>query len=122
MTVRAKSAVRHLRKSGNINEAVQIALGRLPAPAPQRPSLREDGQQPSSQSQTWFFPDQDKVNRFVLLVRDKMQLDCPDPTEWDNGSQSGYAVTVSGNYSDGDLSSCAGPLLGVRLDQMAGQT
>jgi hypothetical protein len=105
----AKSAIKHLRATGNVVEAVEVVLGKR--------SLDENGGPSSRQSQSWFMPDQDALNQFILRIMDKL----PDATyttkEYENGSQAGYEVTVTGDFMDGDLASLAAVKGGVmRLD------
>lgn len=105
----AKAAIQRLRRTGNIDEAIDIALGRKP--------LTENGGDSSSQTQQWFMPDQDALNQFLLRVMDKLPEASYEVSDFNNGSQSGYSVSVSGDYMDGDLASLAAVKGGVmRLD------
>lgn len=104
----AKDAIRHLRTTGNVVEAVDLALGRR--------GLAENGGDASSQSQEWFMPNQDALNQFILRLMDKLPEATYSTSEYDNGSQSGYKVTVSGTFMAGDLASLAAVKGGVRLD------
>jgi len=108
----AIDSVMFFRRTGKLDEAVQIALGKKKCP-----KLEDIGTQ-IPQSQTWFFPDQDKLNRFQLMLQNQLQIAPENIADADNGSQSGYAVTVTGNFSEQDIASIAGPLLGQRLDNL----
>ncbi len=105
----AKTAIKHLRDTGNVVEAVEVVLGKR--------SLSENGGPSSSQTQTWFMPSQDALNQFILRVMDKLPDASYTTADYNNGSQAGYAVTVTGDFMDGDLASLAAVKGGVmRLD------
>lgn len=106
----AKAAIKHLRTTGNIDEAVRLALGRT--------ELTESGGPATQQTQQWFMPDQDALNEFILRIMDKLPEATYTVSEYNNGSQSGYQVSVSGTYMDSDLASLAATKGGVmRLDR-----
>jgi hypothetical protein len=105
----AKSAIKHLRATGNVVEAVEVVLGKR--------TLDENGGPSSRQSQSWFMPDQDALNQFILRIMDKLPEATYTTKEYENGSQAGYEVTVTGDFMDGDLASLAAVKGGVmRLD------
>lgn len=107
----SKSAISHLRRTGNLDEAVNIVLGKK--------TLTEA--EVSQQSQTWFCPDQDALQQFILRVMDKLPEVSYTTKETNNGSQGGYAVTVSGTYMDHDIAAM-GPTKGCsRIDHLPGE-
>ncbi len=104
----AKDAIRHLRKTGNVEESVDIVLGR------RKPLYEQEAKQ---QTQEWFFPNQDAYQQFILRVADKLPEASYTAGEYSNGSQGGYKVTVSGVFNDSALASLAAVHGGsVRLD------
>jgi hypothetical protein len=107
-------AVRRYRDTGNLREAVYHFLSRIPFP-----SLREAGPT-SAQSQKWALPDEDKANRFMELVRERLPGVSAAIEGVDQGGHGHYEVTVSGDFADHDLASLAGPLLGTRMDNLPG--
>ena len=115
MSKQALASIRHLSRGGKIDEAVDIALGRRPIPK----ALREDAGEQSKQSQDWFLPDQDKLNRFCLYLENQLGLTCTI-SDYDNGAQGGYKVTVSGSFSEQDIANVAGSLSAMRLDNLPG--
>lgn len=110
----AFAAISHFRRTNRIEEAVQIALGKLEAPR-----IKEDAGKQVSQSQIWFLNDQDKLNRFQQYLQNQLGLTCT-VADYSNGSQGGYAVTVTGNYSEQDIANAAGSLSATRLDNLPG--
>lgn len=97
----ARAAIQHLRDTGDLEEAVDLALGREEAPY-----VVETGGGPSSQrSETWFAANQDDLNQAILFIKDKLPEAKITWTEHTNGSQNGYAVTVAGDFGDHDIAS-----------------
>lgn len=112
MSTLAESAVRHLQETGDTAEAIAVLRGRK-----QPKSLDEGGGPAKKQTQRYFMPSQDALNQFILRIMDKL----PDATysvdDYANGSQAGYAVTVTGTFMDHDLASLAAVKGGVqRID------
>lgn len=116
---RAEAAVRHYERSGKLRESVAIARGQLPVP-----KIREDSGPQTSKSQRWFVSDEDKANRLMQYVENFLgdDVSCSVETYTADG-QSGYAVTVSGTYSESDVANVISSLGGFqRLDQQPGDT
>jgi hypothetical protein len=104
----SKQAIAHLRKTGDINEAVDIVLGRK--------KLTEAGE-PRQQSQTWFLPSQQDLNQFVLRLLQYL----PDSQyKVDPSDKGGFEVKVTGVYADHDVATLAGAMRGSRIDHPAG--
>jgi len=108
--MRSKIAISHLRKTGDIVEAVDIALGRS-----NPPNLAEA--ESHQQTQEWFLPNEDALNQFILRLLNRL----PDVTykteAYSENGKGGYKVVVTGKYADHDLSSLAAVKGGVvRLD------
>jgi hypothetical protein len=89
-------------------EATEIALGKR--------RISENGGDASRQTQEWFMPSQDALNQFIQRLMDKLPDTTREVSDYNNGSQAGYKVTVSGDYMDGDLASLAAVKGGYRLD------
>lgn len=111
----ALASIKHMTRTGKVEEAVEIACGRRPIPK----ALREDAGEQKSQTQTWFLPDQDKLNRFCEYLENQLGLTCTI-SDYDNGSQAGYQVKVTGEFSEQDIASVAGSLNAMRLDNLPG--
>lgn len=93
------NAIKHMKATGNIQEAVEIALGRK--------KMTEAELQATQQTQTWFCPNENAVNQLVLFVQNKLGIRVSDIKDYTNGSQGGYSVTFSGEMQDHDLASLA---------------
>jgi hypothetical protein len=77
----------------------------------------EEDTNTSSGSYDWFVPDEDKVNRLVGLVRDKLN-GTATVTTFQRGQVAGYKVSASGNFSSTDMAQLAHTMGGVeRLPQ-----
>jgi hypothetical protein len=94
-------AVKHLRATGNLEEAVEIALGQK--------SIEEAGVPATPQVQTWFCPNENAVNQLVLWVQNKLGIRVGSIEDHDNGAGGapGYAVTFAGDMMPGDIASLA---------------
>jgi hypothetical protein len=90
------AAVKHLRSTGNLDEAVEIALGKREVKEAFEPAV----------AQTWFCPNENAVNQLVLWVQNKLGIRVSKIEDYNNGTQGGYAVTFSG-ASPHDVASCA---------------
>jgi len=112
---KALASIKYHAHTGKLEEAVDIALGRRPIPK----ALREDAGEQKQQTQTWFLPDQDKLNRFCMYLENQLGLACTI-SDSDNGAQGGYQVKVSGNFSENDIANVAGSLNAMRLDNLPG--
>ena len=112
MKTTAKAAIKHLRTTGNVVEATGILLGKL--------RISENGGASSTQTQEWFMPSQDALNQFILRLMDKLPDTEHTVDDYNNGSQAGYKVTVTGDYMDGDLASLAAVKGATRLDNPPG--
>lgn len=94
----ARAAIAHLRKSGSLSESLEVLL-----------DLRESGGGPTSQrSEDWFAQNQDDLNQAILFIKDKLPDAKVSWQEHSNGSQSGYKLTVSGDFGDHDIASLGG--------------
>lgn len=104
----AKDAVKHLRTTGNIEEAIAVLLGKK--------KITEAGEQ-RQQSQTWFLPSQQDLNQFVLRL-----LQYLPEVEYKVGQsdKGGFEVKVTGIYADHDIATLAGAMRGSRIDHPAG--
>jgi len=112
---RSTTAIQYLRKTGNVHEAIDVMLGRKAV------TLSEGGGPVTRQSQDWFLPDQDALQQFILRLMDKLPDASYSTGEYNNGSQGGYKVTVTGSFMDHDLASLAAVKGGVvRLDRQPG--
>lgn len=104
---KAKSAVKHFRRTGNISEAVKVLKGIMTSR-----NITEEGSV-RSQTQTWYIPDNDALNQFVLRLLNYL----PDASYDVDNHDLGFKVTVKGSFADGDISSIAAVKGGVyRLD------
>ena len=122
----AQEAVKHLRTTGNITEATQIALGRKNVFQYERTKVAdfcfEGAGEHVAQRQQWFVADQDKANRFQLYMTNQIPDAQVTVEPFTNGSTAGYLITITGNYPEGDVANVAGSLSATRMDQMAGQS
>jgi len=118
----AENAIEHVKDGGTIAEGMAIALGRIPAPTAllgasathttPADQHTEDAAPRKQQTQVWYLPDEDKVNRFVNYAKDKEDLQ----TRIDAHEQPpGYRVTVSGSFSDGEIANVIGSLNGYPM-------
>ena len=87
-------AIKHLRSTGSLEEAVAIALGKK--------ALTEFNH---VQTQAWFCPNENAVNQLVLLVQNKLGIAVSSIKDFSNGSQGGYEVVFSGDMGDSDIAS-----------------
>jgi len=113
----AESAVAHVAEGGSIAEGMAIALGRIAAPTvllgASGYARNEDAAPRKKQTQVWYLPDEDKVNRFVNYAKNKEDLN----TRIDGNEQPpGYRVTVTGVFSDGEIANIIGSLNGYPLE------
>lgn len=92
------------RGPGALEEAVSIALGRS--------TVAEDFEPRRQRTQRWLLPDQDKVNRFLGLLADKLGAEASSVEPNTMNTAPGFIVTVTGDFSVGDIASLAGPLVG----------
>jgi hypothetical protein len=94
----ARSAIAHLRTTGSVQEACEVLLG-----------LRESGGGPTSQrTEEWFAQNQDDLNQAILFIKDKLPQASVSWEEHSNGSQSGYKLSISGEFGDHDIASLGG--------------
>ena len=106
----AKKAIAIAKKTGKMTEAISEALR-----GHRIYDLKEEFQT-SRQTQVFHCPNQDALNQLLLRIEDKL----PDATysvaDYDNGSISGYAVTVTGEMNDEDVASLGAVKGIIRLD------
>jgi hypothetical protein len=108
----AEAAVNHLLTSTRLPEAVAIARGQIPPPK----RLRESGTPGHSQTQRYFLPNEDAANRAVQYLQNFLGA-AATLEPFDGEGRSGYVLTVSGSYSDDDITSAISSLGGFeRLD------
>jgi hypothetical protein len=106
----AMLAIKHFRHTSNLDESLQIAQGK---------HIKEDIGQSSSHTEQWYVPDQDALNRFQLYLENQLNL-YPTVSEYSNGAQSGYLVTVTGDFSENDIASISASLRAMRMDNLPG--
>ena len=112
----AAQAVKLLREGGTIREAVSLCLSRNPSQ-----NLQEQGGPARQQTQRWLIPDQDKSNRALLILRDKLP-DAEVSVGRHEGHVGGFEMAVTGTYKDHDIASAFAGMGGVwRLDNDDGQ-
>jgi hypothetical protein len=106
----AKKAIEIAKKTGKLTEAVSEALR-----GHRVHELKEEFQT-SKQTQVFHCANQDALNQLLLRIEDKL----PDATytvaDYDNGSISGFAVTVTGEMNDEDIASLGAKKGVARLD------
>lgn len=106
---KAKDAIQLVR-TGSLNEALNVAL------RGHRVHHIEEQAKARQQSQKFFAPNQDALNQLLLRIEDKLPSATYSVSDSTNGNQSGYAVSVSGEFCDQDVASL-GAVKGVtRLD------
>lgn len=109
---RSTNATEHFRRTGNLQDSVDLALGRGDVQP-----LTEDFPTARKQSQEWYAPNQDALNQFVLRLLDKLPESTYSVADFTNGSQGGYKISVSGVFCDHDIASLAAVKGGMmRLD------
>lgn len=111
-------AIKYRKGGGDLQEAVDIALGRRPVPKQTAPL--SEGEQQHSQTQVWLVPDEDKVNRAILNAK-KYLPNVKTAISPSNTTAGGYEVTFTGTYKENDIASILSDLGGVfRVDNSSG--
>lgn len=109
-------AIEYLSQTNDVSGAVDAVLGRRPLP------IVEDASPVRPQTQIFVVQDQDALNRFTQLVRERLNIEATSSPYITQGGYAGYAVTITGEFSDGDVGSLVGAVKGQvhRLDNPAG--
>lgn len=112
----AQAAVKLLREGGSLREAVGLCLDRCSTQ-----NLSEQGGPAQQQTQRWLVPDQDKSNRAMLILRDKLPH-VEASVSVHEGHVGGFEIVTTGTYKDHDIASAFAGMGGVwRLDNDDGQ-